>query len=220
MGSLKEVRYPITALFVLLIFSAVTVVSRQQLETATTQVETLIIAKLLQELPTNRVYFQGPSLDGPPETQGEQMAPVEADATWEQCVADFGKIGAVEVMGQFARVWHRDSSGHRDSQYRTRMVGGGWLYFTVRMPSQERFIEELESKEKLRQQAEEWKRSGHKRGVEVAPKRLKPRTAFACGKRRELFFIAVTIDRSSERQSSTVSPSRAIVLSNIETHRR
>lgn len=56
---LKEVRVPITGLFALLLVTGVVLFQRRQVAKATGEVETLVIAKFLTELPRDAVTFLG-----------------------------------------------------------------------------------------------------------------------------------------------------------------
>ena len=167
-GFLKELRFPIAMLFVVVLAASVVAVTRERLELALTKVEGLIVAKLMLDLPgdasPDNIGYHDPNKHGAdyPRTQGEQHEWWEKEAIRADVIKAVPKAAAIDQSGQYIVAQSlfdpdkplppgTDTAWPWGFVYKVPMAGGGWLRIETGQPTEKRFRAELEEHEKHRE---------------------------------------------------------------------
>jgi len=214
-GFLKEVRFPITMLFVVLVVATAVALRRERLKVALTKVEGLTVAKLMLALPgeasPDKVGYHDPNKHGPdyPRTQEEQHEWWEKEAIRAEVIKAVPKVTAIEQSGQYIVAQDQydpdkplppgtDTSWPWGFVYDVPMVGGGWLRIETRQPPDKKFRSELKEHE---EQREGWWQK----------ERLKPA---AVGHR--MYYVEALVSEPNEKRNPLAAQAVRLVFTNIE----
>lgn len=220
-GFLKESRYPITALFALLVLTLSVVEQRRTLERIASSVESVTVAKFLRELPATAIKFTGSKIPppNPPLTRADQLQEGQYADSFERTLRTFGRLGAVEVIGEF------QPTCEGGCEFTAGMLGGGWLYFTAEMPHAEPFVTLLKNagRDDSKHNAED---TGNSKVQTTKPGALSsPHTQRSAKSEpsptptpaRKLYYIHVAVEKGTQTSSATISPSMEFVFTNLDT---
>jgi hypothetical protein len=206
-GALKQVRFPIIALFGLLAVSAVVLLQRHRLFESVAETECLVVQRLLMDLKPDKVLPGGLTEEESElaeDSQGGVIAAPETEVARDRMMKDFGSLGVIEAFGQYS-----DTPYFVPHKFKTRMIGGGWLVFEIRKPDEKRFSFPPEDPDESETEADPSTTesetgsngSGHSGRLHAE---------------RKLYYVQVIISSPSDDAKALVGGTRELIFTNLD----